>query len=516
METVHEILKPAHLRHENGFCYTSPLTLGRAGDKNSRSICVLMENGRPLAMPRAVHADIRKLGMGRYSHWTAEGIYFSASDNTDPRTNGREYALVSQQSVKRHTLALVAREPVMDYHAEAVAGHLIQNQRVTLRHLDERTIIVPKLAVRGSPDLTSVTGMLQSILRPGMTDEQKCTAIWKLLVDWRYHYYPAEGGDEVHDPVKFLNVYGYGFCDDSASNFAVLSRAAGLRARIYGLNGHVVGEAYYGERWHMFDPDHEVIYRMPAGHVASVEELAAHPEIITATPRDPIGSDSASIAKLYTTTNDNQSSERNFKTGLRLEPKLLPRDELVFELNGQGRSHRVAFRNEPLPPVTSLGRLIRQVDLGNPSNETVVRIEWPYVILGGQLELELTQPGAIFEVAILKDKESWTPLPVQTDGAILRVNLDAWFEAQQRAHYSYALRLTHQGTKPIGQVARAARLTTHFQCAPRPLPHLESGGTTFEFHATSGTGAALPKDWRGVEIIHEWDEVIGDVPVRLH
>ena len=37
-----------------------------------------------------LHADIRSLGGGRFSHW-GNNLFFSASDNTDPRTNGRTY-----------------------------------------------------------------------------------------------------------------------------------------------------------------------------------------------------------------------------------------------------------------------------------------------------------------------------------------------------------------------------------------------------------------------------------------
>ena len=36
----------------------------------------------------------RKDGKGRYSHWGARSLWFSTSDNSDPRTNGREYKVV--------------------------------------------------------------------------------------------------------------------------------------------------------------------------------------------------------------------------------------------------------------------------------------------------------------------------------------------------------------------------------------------------------------------------------------
>ncbi|HEU4683250.1 MAG TPA: SGNH/GDSL hydrolase family protein [Nitrospira sp.] len=49
------------------------------------------ENGRLLGPAHQLHASIRQEGGGKYSHWNHD-VYFSASDNTDPRSNGRRYS----------------------------------------------------------------------------------------------------------------------------------------------------------------------------------------------------------------------------------------------------------------------------------------------------------------------------------------------------------------------------------------------------------------------------------------
>jgi len=523
-ETIKEVLKPADMRSEQGFCHIATLRLGRTGDKEGKSPCVLLENGKPLAMPGALHADIRTKGEGRHSHWTATSLYFSASDNSDPRANGREYALVSVRRLRRHAVTQRVTTAEASYALDAAAKSKrldaktrietpLSNRRLAARLLDDRASVIFKLAGKGWPDLTTAEGMLKSILRPEMTDEQKALAIWKFLVDWRYHYYPAEGGDEVHDPVKFVNVYGYGFCDDSASNFASLCMTAGLRARTWGLSGHVVGEAFYGGGWHMFDPDHEVVYRMPDGHIASVEELAAHPEVITQTPRDPIGSDSASIARLYTTTEDNKPHERKYPIGHRLEPKLRPGDEVVFDFAERRAAHVVAFRDQPLPPKFGNGRLTRRLDLSRADREAEVRIEWPYVILGGGLRLTLAKPDAAIAVALVETPDKQTPLETKVAGTTLTAALDKWFDSQPRAHYAYTLRLTSKAG-PLREAVREATLTTTFQFAPRALPQVQPGGVTVVWNVKPADGAALPADWRGLEIVHEWDEVLGDEPPR--
>ena len=45
-------------------------------------------SGEWAASAYAFHADIAEKGSGRWSHWRG-GVYFSASDNSDPRSNGR-------------------------------------------------------------------------------------------------------------------------------------------------------------------------------------------------------------------------------------------------------------------------------------------------------------------------------------------------------------------------------------------------------------------------------------------
>jgi hypothetical protein len=92
------------IKHIEGFAYQGlTYSLLRYADNdpgNQRSPIVLYENLTPLGPPHSVHPDIQEIGHGRYSHWndnpnsgwrTIRGVLFSASDNTDPRTNGRSY-----------------------------------------------------------------------------------------------------------------------------------------------------------------------------------------------------------------------------------------------------------------------------------------------------------------------------------------------------------------------------------------------------------------------------------------
>ena len=63
-----------------------------ANESPSYSTLILCEDNRRLGPAHSQHEDIRKKGLGRYSHWNGS-LIFSASDNSDPQTNKREYTI---------------------------------------------------------------------------------------------------------------------------------------------------------------------------------------------------------------------------------------------------------------------------------------------------------------------------------------------------------------------------------------------------------------------------------------
>jgi len=75
---------------ELGYCYLASIPGRIVSDASGCSSLKLFENGKPLGPAHSLHDDIRNVGLGRYSHWSGY-IYFSSSDNSDPRSNGRMY-----------------------------------------------------------------------------------------------------------------------------------------------------------------------------------------------------------------------------------------------------------------------------------------------------------------------------------------------------------------------------------------------------------------------------------------
>ncbi len=66
---------------------------GKQDKRQAESL--LYEDAAPLGPAHGNHLSIASVGMGKYSHWHRE-LVFSASDNSDPRTNRRSYSLVSK------------------------------------------------------------------------------------------------------------------------------------------------------------------------------------------------------------------------------------------------------------------------------------------------------------------------------------------------------------------------------------------------------------------------------------
>jgi SAM-dependent methyltransferase len=86
---------PGPFVHDEGFGWAARLPgLARHADADAhprRSTLVIYEDGRPLQSAHAAPRDVRSVGLGRYAH-RGDLLLFSASDNSDPTRNGRQYA----------------------------------------------------------------------------------------------------------------------------------------------------------------------------------------------------------------------------------------------------------------------------------------------------------------------------------------------------------------------------------------------------------------------------------------
>jgi hypothetical protein len=80
-----------------GYAYKAPLpSLAGLSDTEAdlfHSPVLLCEDNMVLGPPHSFHAEIARLGFGRFSHF-GDGVVFSSSDYSDPNSNGRQYIIV--------------------------------------------------------------------------------------------------------------------------------------------------------------------------------------------------------------------------------------------------------------------------------------------------------------------------------------------------------------------------------------------------------------------------------------
>jgi hypothetical protein len=152
----------------------------------------------------------------------------------------------------------------------------------------------PRIVINNQVDFHSLETIAKSIVKPGMTDREKAEAVWRFVIKHVFHYKaPTEGHldnrsnlrfemNNVYDPLKTLNVYGYTYCYANISIMKKLWEKAGLDStRLWGIGGHLITEVYYDNAWHHFDGDQSVsayFLKDDGKTVASLKEIESDPD----------------------------------------------------------------------------------------------------------------------------------------------------------------------------------------------------------------------------------------------
>ncbi len=140
------------------------------------------------------------------------------------------------------------------------------NESLTIANTGRVPVENVKLIVNDRGDWYTLEGLLQEAVGSAKTNQEKVYLVWQFARSNRHHDDPLfEGpyGDELHDPVKMIAMYGGGLCDDSGSIGASMANALGLnppRPFVRGLHGHMMCEVRNQGRWQFMDIDENVFY----------------------------------------------------------------------------------------------------------------------------------------------------------------------------------------------------------------------------------------------------------------
>lgn len=145
-----------------------------------------------------------------------------------------------------------------------------------------RKTIHPQVIINGqdwSTDKAMLSYAFKNIDLKSASNQEKILAVFKFITDNNIHWHTPIYSTTyyfLNNPVRYLNVWGYGFCSDSSTVLIQLLTLAGYNARLINLVDHIVAEVFYDGAWHMLDPDMEAYYLNSNGKIAAVVEIAEY------------------------------------------------------------------------------------------------------------------------------------------------------------------------------------------------------------------------------------------------
>lgn len=122
----------------------------------------------------------------------------------------------------------------------------------------------------GRNNFRSVEEIVSSAVSPGMTDADKAFALW--FQEIRYRHHSSGDNNELGDPVKVFNVYGYNTCGNDSICLATLWRKAGLKVAPARALGHCISQAFYDGGWHFYDGDMHCVYLLRDNQTVAGEQ----------------------------------------------------------------------------------------------------------------------------------------------------------------------------------------------------------------------------------------------------
>ncbi len=394
------------------------------------------------------------------------------------------------------------------------------NRWVRLENTGDTVVVNPWLS-NGRNNFRTIEEIVAGALEPGMTEREKAIAVWRWEMDHRFHAYTAD--NEVNDPVKVFNVYGYTLCGNDAICLSGLWRTAGLTVRPARPIGHCVTEVFYDDAWHLLDGDEHCIFLLRDNDtIAGEAQIVRDHDLIKRThtygilQRDGRDRDEFS-ASLYIFDGEGGGT-RDCVRGHSMAMELRPGEALTWRWGhavphkfhglqdikdwGQNATDKVCnglweyrpdltrdlWRQgaETVEGIVSVDGQLRS----EPGKTGVViwRMRSPYVFVGGKLDAEA--PGARFSL-------SWDGKKWETATG----SLDSFFPPAGPARYEYYLRCELPGNATLSRPA----ITNDIQMAPLSLPGMAVGENSFQY--TDET----PGD-RRVRITHSWVERSGSRP----
>ncbi len=391
------------------------------------------------------------------------------------------------------------------------------NESLTIANTGDATVKNPRLVTNGRRRWWNMEELLNEILQGASDDQEKALLIWDFVRSNRHHDDPIFVDDELHDPVKMLNVFGAGLCDDSGYVGCSLLHHAGLSVERYGktplvrtLRGHMMCEAILDGGYQFLDIDENAFYldleneRPVSGDaVASDHYLAKRDH--TYGPRFKGWKIGENAAALF---GRDDGSTFLAAAGHRIDFDLRPGERIEYRWDNCGRfasdntkeqrnrrfwgTSRWIYRPRLIP------ERLREDAQRASGEEIVYQMKTPYAICGGRVSVEFagTATSVARTVAVSLDgttwREVWTGREAET--TCRAETGDCLKYKEGPAKYAYLVKVS----PGIGAV-ESLQIETDLMTSPHALPRLGIGSNRVEYTDQCGE----PHE---VTVTHCWRE----------
>ncbi len=386
------------------------------------------------------------------------------------------------------------------------------NRSVRMENVGDVDVVNPWLS-NGRNNFRNVAEIVQSAITPDMTDAEKAFALW--FQEIRYRHHSPGNNNELGDPVKVLNIYGFNTCGNDSICLGTLWKQAGFKTAPARALGHCISQVFYDGGWHFLDGDLHSVYLLRDNEtVASDVQIARDHDLVKRTHSNGIllidtQWDGQGTAGMYFTETE-ITGERAGKTDTTMNMVLRPGEAIVWRW---GQLQPVKFNTALYTTPTYTDRICNglweyrpnlqkqswrqgttrveniQSERGGLAAEAgkIGSIVWtmrsPYVFVGGRIEA--VGNGARF--FICSDGKTWQEVPGDS--------LDKFFPVVGPPCYQYQVKCELQDEASLRQVA----FVNDLQMAPMALPEMVVGENNFTYtDETQGT--------RNVRITHAWVE----------
>lgn len=374
-----------------------------------------------------------------------------------------------------------------------------------------------------------------------LTGDARTWEVFRYLADPRTGLFPLgqpvyEGTDlleefrTVRDPVKLINVYGYGYCGILGPTMAGVCQGMGLgRSRTLILPGwgHVAAETFYDGKWHYLDLDVRTAFRRADGSLAAMADAQRDaalwqgprgPLFFPLDPLEPVRKvyEQTPVRHYYDFHSGGHTMDYVLRQGETFTRWWQPRDGRWQhnERYHQEPFFRQLIERAPRGPkckhqgwtshAHGNGRFVYQPDLTDRSSdfedgvydsvnvraapggltlresgqgEAIFEVRSPYIIVPLVGKLDTTEDDR--EASVVELDAAHATLAVSLDNGLTwkeMVSPSKAFDLTERVSgtFGYLLKVSLKG-EPDRAIVRSLKITTWVQVAPASLPALRQG-----------------------------------------